>query len=133
MITKKFTEKTVTLSEFELLEILKKQGLVKGNDGIRSMKITGDGQMFLKIDFLEKEEEYRTGIIYDAEKLLKTEIRDLPITTRTQNKLKANEIKNLGELIDWTLDDLCKIPGLGKHSLYELERFLIFVNLKFKE
>lgn len=57
-------------------------------------------------------------------KTLKTPLADLDLSVRAYNCLKAAEIKTLGELVNYHIDDLLKFRNFGKKSLSELEEFV---------
>ncbi len=57
-------------------------------------------------------------------KILKTPLADLDLAVRAYNCLKAAEIKTLGELVNYHIDDLLKFRNFGKKSLSELEEFV---------
>jgi DNA-directed RNA polymerase subunit alpha len=57
-------------------------------------------------------------------KILKTALADLDLSVRAYNCLKAAEIKTLGELVNYHIDDLLKFRNFGKKSLSELEEFV---------
>lgn len=57
-------------------------------------------------------------------KVLKTPLADLDLSVRAYNCLKAAEIKTLGELVNYHIDDLLKFRNFGKKSLSELEEFV---------
>ena len=52
-------------------------------------------------------------------KILKTPLADLDLSVRAYNCLKAAEIKTLGELVNYHIDDLLKFRNFGKKSLSE--------------
>ncbi len=57
-------------------------------------------------------------------KILKAALADLDLSVRAYNCLKAAEIKTLGELVNYHIDDLLKFRNFGKKSLSELEEFV---------
>lgn len=57
-------------------------------------------------------------------KILKTPLADLDLSVRAYNCLKAAEIRTLGELVNYQIDDLLKFRNFGKKSLSELEEFV---------
>jgi DNA-directed RNA polymerase subunit alpha len=57
-------------------------------------------------------------------KILKTSLADLDLSVRAYNCLKAAEIRTLGELVSYNIDDLLKFRNFGKKSLTELEEFV---------
>jgi len=64
-------------------------------------------------------------------KILKTPLADLDLSVRAYNCLKAAEIKTLGELVNYHIDDLLKFRNFGKKSLSELEEFVREKGLNF--
>jgi DNA-directed RNA polymerase subunit alpha len=64
-------------------------------------------------------------------KILKSPLSDLDLSVRAYNCLKAAEIKTLGELVSYHIDDLLKFRNFGKKSLAELEEFVREKNLNF--
>jgi len=63
--------------------------------------------------------------------LLKTKLVDLDLSVRALNCLKAAEIDNLGDLVQFNRTDLLKFRNFGKKSLTELENLLEIKNLNF--
>jgi len=68
-------------------------------------------------------EEVDEGFL-QMRKILKTPLADLDLSVRAYNCLKAAEIKTLGELVQYHIDDLLKFRNFGKKSLSELEEFV---------
>ena len=64
-------------------------------------------------------------------KILKTPLADLDLSVRAYNCLKAAEIRALGELVSYHIDDLLKFRNFGKKSLSELEEFVLEKGLSF--
>lgn len=64
-------------------------------------------------------------------KVLKTPLADLDLSVRAYNCLKAAEIKTLGELVSYHIEDLLKFRNFGKKSLSELEEFVREKGLNF--
>jgi DNA-directed RNA polymerase alpha subunit len=56
--------------------------------------------------------------------LLNESISDLWFTIRTQNYLEAENIKTLGDLLQWSELKLMKTPNLGSKSIGEIKRVL---------
>ncbi|MFC4892409.1 DNA-directed RNA polymerase subunit alpha [Pseudofrancisella aestuarii] len=52
-------------------------------------------------------------------------IDDLELTVRSSNCLRAENIKYLGDLVQYSESQLMKIPNLGKKSLNEIKQILI--------
>ena len=68
-------------------------------------------------------EEVDEGFL-SMRKILKTPLADLDLSVRAYNCLKAAEIRTLGELVNYHIDDLLKFRHFGKKSLSELEEFV---------
>jgi DNA-directed RNA polymerase subunit alpha len=68
-------------------------------------------------------EEVDEGFL-SMRKILKTPLADLDLSVRAHNCLKAAEIRTLGELVNYHIDDLLKFRNFGKKSLSELEEFV---------
>jgi DNA-directed RNA polymerase subunit alpha len=64
-------------------------------------------------------------------KILKTSLSDLDLSVRAYNCLKAAEIRTLGELVSFHIEDLLKFRTFGKKSLTELEDFVKEKGLNF--
>ena len=64
-------------------------------------------------------------------KILKTSLSDLDLSVRAYNCLKAAEIRTLGELVSFHIEDLLKFRNFGKKSLTELEDFVKDKGLNF--
>ena len=64
-------------------------------------------------------------------KVLKTPLADLDLSVRAYNCLKAAEIRTLGELVSYHIEDLLKFRNFGKKSLTELEEFVREKGLNF--
>lgn len=64
-------------------------------------------------------------------KLLKTNLTDLDLSVRAFNCLRAAEIKTLGDLVQYEINDLLKFRNFGKKSLTELEDLVREKNLNF--
>ncbi|MFT4521690.1 MAG: DNA-directed RNA polymerase subunit alpha [Bacteroidia bacterium] len=64
-------------------------------------------------------------------KILKTSLADLDLSVRAYNCLKAAEIRTLGELVSYNIEDLLKFRNFGKKSLTELEEFVREKGLNF--
>ena len=64
-------------------------------------------------------------------KILKTSLSDLDLSVRAYNCLKAAEMRTLGELVSFHIEDLLKFRNFGKKSLTELEDFVKEKGLNF--
>jgi len=75
-------------------------------------------------------EEVDEGYLH-MRKILKAPLADLDLSVRAYNCLKAAEIKTLGELVSYHIEDLLKFRNFGKKSLSELEEFVREKGLNF--
>ena len=78
----------------------------------------------------KESEEVDEGYLH-MRKILKTPLADLDLSVRAYNCLKAAEIKTLGELVSYHIEDLLKFRNFGKKSLSELEEFVREKGLNF--
>lgn len=60
---------------------------------------------------------------FDANKD-KTDIRTLDLTVRSYNCLNAENIYTIGQLVEYTANDLLKMPNTGRKSLNEIREKL---------
>lgn len=59
-------------------------------------------------------------------------IDDLGMTARTTNCLKNEGLKTLGDVSQYTENELRHIPNFGRKSLYEVKEILLFNGLSLK-
>lgn len=59
-------------------------------------------------------------------------IEELELTMRTSNCLKEAKIHTVGQLEQWTRDELLRLPNLGRKSLKEVEEQLEKMGLKLR-
>lgn len=57
-------------------------------------------------------------------KKLNTSIKDIPMSIRALNCLKAADVEKLGDLVQYKKTDLMKFRNFGKKSLTELEEIV---------
>lgn len=60
----------------------------------------------------------------DVDPILLRPVDDLELTVRSANCLKAENVRFLGDLVQYTESDLLKIPNLGRKSLTEIKSVL---------
>ncbi|MCF6767992.1 DNA-directed RNA polymerase subunit alpha [Thiotrichales bacterium 19S11-10] len=60
----------------------------------------------------------------DVDPVLLRPVDDLELTVRSANCLKAENVRFLGDLVQYTESDLLKIPNLGRKSLTEIKSIL---------
>jgi len=99
--------------------------LKKENSGLRyKCKVT--------LDLVREEiREEIMGKIPNSNSILGVNIRDLDLSVRALNCLKAAEIDVLGELVHYKRSDLLKFRNFGKKGIDEVEALLKSMNLEF--
>lgn len=75
-------------------------------------------------------EEFNEEVLH-MRQLLKTKLTDLDLSVRALNCLKSAEVETLGELVQYSRNDLLKFRNFGKKSLTELDAKLLSLNLQF--
>ncbi len=89
-----------------------------------------DEKITLDTDEKFGNEEFDEEVLH-MRQLLKTKLVDLDLSVRALNCLKAADVENLGELVQYNRTDLLKFRNFGKKSLSELEDLLDGLNLSF--
>jgi hypothetical protein len=102
----------VDLLEFEYLDLKQK---------IKNIRLKNADIISDKISFLDINSKYKRIILIDED-----------FSVRTINCLKAAEIDNLFELLNFNKNDLMKFRNFGKKSLREIEGYLERNNLQFR-
>jgi DNA-directed RNA polymerase subunit alpha len=90
---------------------------------IQHFILFSDDSMLPETKVSKPTEEVDEGYLH-MRKVLKTALADLDLSVRAYNCLKAAEIKTLGELVSFNIEDLLKFRNFGKKSLSELEEFV---------
>lgn len=90
---------------------------------IQHFILFSDDNMLLDSQVKKPQEEVDESFLH-MRKILKTNLADLDLSVRAYNCLKAAEIKTLGDLVGFEIDDLLKFRNFGKKSLSELEEFV---------
>ena len=90
---------------------------------IQHYLLFSDDNMLLDTQVKSKAQEVDENLL-QMRKILKTPLSDLDLSVRAYNCLKAAEIRTLGELVSFHIDDLLKFRNFGKKSLTELEEFV---------
>ena len=85
-------------------------------------------QLFINFD-IETEEEEEEEVEFDEEvlrirKLLKMSVDELELSVRSQNCLKAANIKTIGDLVKKEESEMLKFRNFGRKSLTELTKML---------
>jgi DNA-directed RNA polymerase subunit alpha len=68
---------------------------------------------------------------HDIDPMLLSSVDDLELTVRSANCLKAQNVKYLGDLVQFVESDLLKVPNLGRKSLNEIKSVLAERGLSF--
>jgi DNA-directed RNA polymerase subunit alpha len=97
---------------------------------IQHLVLFSDESILLDSQVKPKTAEVDENILH-MRKLLKTSLADLDLSVRAYNCLKAAEIRTLGDLVAFNIDDLLKFRNFGKKSLTELEEFVRDKGLNF--
>jgi DNA-directed RNA polymerase subunit alpha len=97
---------------------------------IQHFILFSDENMLLESQIQKPIEEVDEGMLH-MRKILKSQLADLDLSVRAYNCLKAAEIKTLGELVNFEIEDLLKFRNFGKKSLSELEEFVAEKGLTF--
>lgn len=97
---------------------------------IQHLVLFSDESILLDSQVKPKTAEVDENILH-MRKLLKTSLADLDLSVRAYNCLKAAEIRTLGELVSFNIEDLLKFRNFGKKSLTELEEFVREKGLNF--
>ncbi len=97
---------------------------------IQHFILFSDDSMLLDSQVKKPAEEVDENFLH-MRKILKTSLADLDLSVRAYNCLKAAEIKTLGDLVSYNIEDLLKFRNFGKKSLSELEEFVREKGLQF--
>ena len=97
---------------------------------IQHLVLFSDESILLDTQVKSKAQEVDENLLH-MRKILKTPLSDLDLSVRAYNCLKAAEIRSLGELVSFHIEDLLKFRNFGKKSLTELEEFVREKGLNF--
>lgn len=75
-------------------------------------------------------DEFNEEVLH-MRQLLKTRLTDLDLSVRALNCLRSAEVETLGQLCQFSRNDLLKFRNFGKKSLTELDAKLLSLNLQF--
>ncbi|MDR1725337.1 MAG: DNA-directed RNA polymerase subunit alpha [Bacteroidales bacterium] len=94
------------------------------------MLFTDDNKMFVQeeepVEEIELDEE-----VLRMRQLLQTKLKDMNLSIRALNCLKAAEVDTFGDLVAFNKNELLKFRNFGKKSLTELENLVLSNNLEF--
>ena len=104
-----------------------KAGIVNG--GIRNTYTLAQVSYAIAEEMLK-----RRQLILEARVIGKSSqfIDELELTVRTSNCLKEAKIHTVGQLEQWTKNELMRLPNLGRKSLKEVEEQLEKMGLKLR-
>lgn len=97
---------------------------------IQHFILFSDENMLLDTQVKKPTQEVDENVLH-MRKILKTPLADLDLSVRAYNCLKAAEIRTLGDLVGYEIEDLLKFRNFGKKSLSELEEFVREKGLNF--
>ena len=99
------------------------------NNGIRNAYNLALDSYILATEMLK-----RRQVILEARVIGKSSqfIEELELTMRTSNCLKEAKIHTVGQLEQWTRNELLGLPNLGRKSLKEVEEQLEKMGLKLR-
>lgn len=83
--------------------------------------------LFISFDVEPEEEEKDSQVDEDIlriRKLLKTSVENLELSVRSNNCLKAANIKTIGDLVEKEESQMLKFRNFGRKSLHELKKIL---------
>ena len=100
------------------------------NNGIRNAYTLALDSYILATEMLK-----RRQVILEARVIGKSSqfIEELELTMRTSNCLKEAKIHTVGQLEQWTRNELLGLPNLGRKSLKEVEEQLEKMGFQFLE
>lgn len=97
---------------------------------IRHFMLFSDDTIKLRVEEPEKKEEEDESHL-QMKKLLHTPLGELDLSVRAFNCLRAADIRTLGDLVSYNINDLLKFRNFGKKSLTELEELVQSKELEF--
>jgi len=87
---------------------------------------------YIMADIMLKERNHVKKKDIEENNLYNTSVGSLILTMRAKNCLRAGGIKTLGELLQYSRNNLMRISNLGKRTLIEIEEMLADLNLKLR-
>lgn len=97
---------------------------------IQHFMMFSDEKITLETPQDDAPEEFDEEVLH-MRQLLKTKLVDMDLSVRALNCLKSAEVETLGELVQYSRNDLLKFRNFGKKSLSELDDLLDKHNLSF--
>ena len=100
-------------------------GTISAEDAIRTAAKILNSQLAVLIELQDEQKREPEKIeTFSVDPLLLRPIDDLELTVRSTNRLKAENIYQIGDLVQRTEVELLKTPNLGKKSLTEIKDVL---------
>ncbi len=97
---------------------------------IQHFMLFSDEKMTFDNEEKDAVEEFDEEVLH-MRQLLKSKLVDLDLSVRALNCLKAAEVETLGDLVQFSKNDLLKFRNFGKKSLTELDELLEDKSLQF--
>jgi len=97
---------------------------------IQHFMLFSDEKMTFDNEEKDAVEEFDEEVLH-MRQLLKSKLVDLDLSVRALNCLKAAEVETLGDLVQFSKNDLLKFRNFGKKSLTELDELLEEKKLSF--
>ena len=119
-------------TDYDKLElVVRTDGSVQPRDAVAYAARILQAQLAPLINFTEPEEEVEEEVASEEETVLMQRIVDLPVSKRSANCLRNENIVYLRDLVGLSESDMMKMPNFGRKSLSELRALLDQYNLKF--
>lgn len=87
-------------------------------------------QLNFEVSLKDKKDEAVRNLPEKTQKLLTADIRELPLPVRMLTACKQEEIKTLGDLVQYQRYDLFKFRNMGNKTVVLVDKFLADHNLK---
>lgn len=119
-------------TDYDKLELLvRTDGSVQPRDAVAYAARILQAQLAPLVNFSDPEEEVEQEGAPSTDSVLMKRIADLPVTKRSANCLRNENIVYLGDLARFTESEMMKMPNFGRKSLTELRELLAQYNLSF--
>ena len=119
-------------TDYDKLELfVRTDGSVQPRDAVAYAARILQAQLAPLVNFVDPEEEVEPESTTSTDSVLMKRIADLPVTKRSANCLRNENIVYLGDLARFTEAEMMKMPNFGRKSLTELRELLAQYNLSF--
>ncbi|WP_116963820.1 DNA-directed RNA polymerase subunit alpha [Fastidiosibacter lacustris] len=119
-----FTVKALDNSSEKLEIFMRTKGTIKPEVAIETAMTYFYEQIAVFVDLKAPLGRKMTQDTPEIDPLLLRPVEDLELTVRSANCLKAQNIRYLGDLVQFPESDLMRIPNLGRKSLNEIKSVL---------